>query len=79
MHVDLSDADVELLTEILTGVISDLSPEIADTDNPRYRQQLRERRARIVGLLKLLGQPANGAGDGTSGTTSAGGLGKKDR
>ncbi len=55
MQVDLSDADVELLTDILSGVISDLSPEIADTDNPTYRRELKERRARIRELLARVG------------------------
>lgn len=57
MQVDLSDADIELLTEILSGVISDLSPEIADTDNPTYRRELKERRARIRELLVRVGAP----------------------
>lgn len=43
MQVDLSAADVDLLAEVLESVLSDLSPEIADTDNPEYRRSLKER------------------------------------
>lgn len=55
MNIDLSDADAELLAEILSRTISDLSPEIADTDNPIYRKELKERRDRMRDLLGRVG------------------------
>lgn len=51
MNIELSDDDARFLTEILESEISDLSPEIADTDNPTYRRGLRERREHMRALL----------------------------
>ena len=51
MNVELSDDDARFLSEILESEISDLSPEIADTDNPVYRRGLRERREHMRALL----------------------------
>ena len=53
----LSDVDAELLREVLDSVVRDLSPEIADTDNPAYRRELKERRDRLRAMLDLLGGP----------------------
>jgi hypothetical protein len=54
MTLDLSEDDVELLRQILDAVIRDLSPEIADTDNPSYRRALRERRNHVATLVDRL-------------------------
>ena len=43
-HLQLEPDEVEALREVLHSVISDLSPEIADTDNPEYRRGLKARR-----------------------------------
>lgn len=58
MQIDLNDEDVQLLKEVLGGVISDLSPEIADTDNAEYRRLLRDRRTRLQTILASLSTPA---------------------
>ncbi len=55
MEVSLTEEDAELLREVIEVVISDLSPEIADTDNPSYRRMLRSRRAALGALLEKLG------------------------
>ena len=57
MQLDLSDVDAELLREVLDSVVRDLSPEIADTDNPAYRRELKERRDRLRTMLDFLGGP----------------------
>jgi hypothetical protein len=43
-HLQLEPDEVEALREVLHSAISDLSPEIADTDNPEYRRGLKARR-----------------------------------
>ena len=55
MPIELSDEEAQLLREILGSVISDLSPEIADTDNPDYRRALIDRRTHIRAILAKLG------------------------
>ena len=55
MQLDLSDDDAGLLREILQSAIGDLSPEIADTDNPTYRRDLKGRRERLRAVLSQLG------------------------
>jgi hypothetical protein len=60
MQIELSDDETQLLREILDSVVSDLSPEIADTDNPDYRRSLMERRSHIRLILAKLGVPAAG-------------------
>ncbi|HEU4840675.1 MAG TPA: hypothetical protein VFT09_04505 [Ilumatobacteraceae bacterium] len=43
-HLQLEPDEVEALREVLHSAIRDLSPEIADTDNPEYRRGLKARR-----------------------------------
>lgn len=54
MDVHLEPQDVDALIEVLTETIPDLSPEIADTDNPGYRQMLLQRRTRLETVLAKL-------------------------
>jgi hypothetical protein len=59
VDLSLTEEDVQLLREVIESVISDMSPEIADTDNPEYRRTLRSRRDALRALLdKLGGTPA---------------------
>jgi hypothetical protein len=51
MRFDLSDEEADLLREVLESVVGDLSPEIADTDNPFYRRELIVRRERLRAIL----------------------------
>jgi hypothetical protein len=57
MRLELDESDVQLLREVLHSVVRDLSPEIADTDNPNYRRDLKNRRDRLRAVLDLLGGP----------------------
>jgi hypothetical protein len=57
MRLDVNDEDVQVLREVLTSVVSDLSPEIADTDNFEYRNALKGRRDRLRAILENLGGP----------------------
>ena len=57
MRLDLDDGDLEILRETLFWVVQDLSPEIADTDNPTYRRDLKSRRDRLRAVLDRLGGP----------------------
>jgi hypothetical protein len=51
MPIDLNDEEADLLRDVLESVVSDLSPEIADTDNPFYRRELIGRRDRLRAIL----------------------------
>ncbi|HEY2667959.1 MAG TPA: hypothetical protein VGK51_14080 [Actinomycetota bacterium] len=57
MRLELDDGDLQILREVLHSVVQDLSPEIADTDNPTYRRDLKNRRDRLRALLERLGGP----------------------
>jgi hypothetical protein len=57
MQLDLSGDDVELLREILDVALDRLTSEIGHTDNRVYRQDLKDRRDRLRGLIGVLGSP----------------------
>ena len=57
MQLDLSDDDVELLREVLDAALDRLTSEIGHTDNRVYRQDLKDRRDRLRGLIGVLGGP----------------------
>lgn len=57
MRLELDDGDLQILREVLHSVVQDLSPEIADTDNPVYRRDLKNRRDRLRAMLERLGGP----------------------
>ena len=57
MQFELNNEDLQILREVLHSVVQDLSPEIADTDNPNYRPDLKKRRDRLRAVLDLLGGP----------------------
>jgi len=54
MIVELSDELAEELRVTLANVISDMSSEVADTDNPDYRRQLQARRVRLQSIVESL-------------------------
>jgi hypothetical protein len=54
MQLDLSDDDVELLREVLDTTLERLTTEIGHTDNRVYRQNLKDRRERLRGLVACL-------------------------
>ena len=55
MILDLSQSLAEELHDTVTGVLGDMSTEIADTDNPAYRRTLEARRDRLRSVLAQLG------------------------
>jgi hypothetical protein len=58
MNIELTEPQRTELQELLRGSLADLSSEIADTDNPGYRNGLRERRDVLQSVLSLLDEPA---------------------
>jgi hypothetical protein len=52
--LELTADQVVLLADLLDGAIRELSPEIADTDNPAYRRELKEHREQLRAVRALL-------------------------
>lgn len=61
MRLDLPDHDVELLADVLDIALSDLTSEIAHTDNRALRQELKDRRERLRGLIGLVADQTSAA------------------
>ncbi len=57
MELVLSQAQQELLREVLNGASRDLHYEIADTDLSTYKATLRERAILLESILDLVGGP----------------------
>lgn len=55
MTVDLSEQERQQLIELVQNARADINPEIHHTRVREYREQLRERRTSLEGLLKHLG------------------------
>jgi hypothetical protein len=55
MHIKLTHQQAAELRELLQSSLSDLSAEIAGTDNAGYREGLRARRASLEEVLLELG------------------------
>jgi hypothetical protein len=55
MELSLTRDEVDALRRLLDEALSDLSFEIADTDNPSYRSHLRDRRGRLSSIRQLIG------------------------
>lgn len=54
MILELSDPLAEELKATIEQVVSDMSSEIADTDNPGFRRDLEARRQRLRSIQALL-------------------------
>lgn len=54
MTLQLTAEEIDELRITLAGVLRDLSEEIADTDNARYRRILLERRSRLRAVAERL-------------------------
>jgi hypothetical protein len=54
LTLELSAEQADLLGDVLDSTIRELSPEIADTDNPMFRRQLKERREQLRAIRGLL-------------------------
>jgi hypothetical protein len=57
MQIELDDAQARLLKDVLTAYVSDMSPEIADTDNPEYRRDLEAKRDQLRAIVAALDPP----------------------
>ena len=57
MLIELTEAQCAEVQRLLEGALSDLSSEIADTDDAEYRDGLRERRSVLESVLYLLDNP----------------------
>jgi hypothetical protein len=57
MNVEFDSAQMVLLREILDSAFRDLRYEVADTNNSKYKEQLRERERALSELLDLVGGP----------------------
>lgn len=56
MTLELNEEEAAELQALLDAAISDLSPEIADTDNPNFRAMLRQRRDRLIAIRDRVAQ-----------------------
>ena len=56
IHLDLDEQERQILDETLQSYLSDLSYEIADTDQQDYRDQLKAKRAVLTKIKEALDQ-----------------------
>lgn len=56
MQLTLDDEQAAELRTLVATALSDLSHEIADTDNPSFRSDLRKRRELLQSVLDSLGR-----------------------
>jgi len=54
MELTLTPDELDVLRDVLRSAVSDLSPEIADTDNPAYRRTLEHRRDLLRAVVAKL-------------------------
>ncbi|HSJ46063.1 MAG TPA: hypothetical protein VK923_15425 [Euzebyales bacterium] len=57
MQYQIADEHAEVLREVLDAALRELRYEISDTDNSRYKQELREREEALRALMAPLGGP----------------------
>ena len=57
MLIDLNEEQCSELQGLLESSLGDMSSEIAGTDNPEYREGLRERRRILESVLYQLDNP----------------------
>ena len=60
MDLHLEDDQIGDLYNLLLQVLGELSSEIADTDNPSFLRDLRERRRGLQSIAQRLAPHANG-------------------
>lgn len=54
IHLDLTDAEADILKEALQSMLKNLSYEIADTDSKDFRDGLKARRDVLVKVQQAL-------------------------
>jgi hypothetical protein len=52
--LELDKTEIEILTEVLGSVISELGYEIANTDSLDYRDGLKDKKAGLTAILQRL-------------------------
>lgn len=57
MDYRIPDEYTDVLREVLDAALRELRYEIADTDNSRYKRELREREVALRALIGPLGGP----------------------
>jgi hypothetical protein len=57
MTIELTEAEAQLLAEILDSEFRDLKDEIHRTETYDYKEALKQREALMVNLLTKLGRP----------------------
>ncbi len=62
MDLHLEDDEIGELHNLLLQALGELSCEIADTDNPSFLRDLRERRRRLQSIAQHLAPDAKGMG-----------------
>jgi hypothetical protein len=58
MEIKLNSEEAAILLETLSGDVSDLGMEIADTDRKDFRETLKRRKKVLMEILNKLGQAA---------------------
>lgn len=54
MNLELSDAELSLLREVVDATYRNLKEEISNTDSPFFKETLKAREATLLGLLEKL-------------------------
>ena len=54
VHIDLRDEDVQLLKDLVETSLSELRDEIRSTDNPGYKDMLKQCREALIKLLAVI-------------------------
>ena len=57
IQLDLDDNEREILADVLDSYLSDLRMEISHTDRLEFREMLKERKAVLMRVLKVLRPP----------------------
>jgi hypothetical protein len=55
MNLELSDAETELLQQILQGRMEELREEVRHSRLPDFREQLKEKEELLRGIMEKLG------------------------
>ena len=56
INLELDEQETEVLSKVLINYLSDLSYEIADTDNLDFRNELKAKRAVLEKISQSLGK-----------------------
>lgn len=67
MQLEFSETQADAVRAVLEGAIAEMASEIADTDNPRFRAGLEDRRRALREVQTALGPSYGGAPRGEGG------------